>query len=226
MAQTGYTPIITYHSNTAAAVPGASNLAEGELAVNVTDKKIFTKDNGGSVVQIGSSPSTTDTLTNKTLALGSNTVSGTKAQFDTACTDGNFVYQSDIGVSIQAYDSNTAKTNIEQTWTAQQTPKNGSLTDGANIDWNGDTNGQVVTVTLSGNRTMNAPTNINQYALYLLRVTQDATGSRTLAWNAAYKFGGAGAPTLTTTASKTDILSFVGGAGNTLEYLGSRLNAV
>jgi hypothetical protein len=32
------------------------------------------------------------TLTNKTIALGSNTVSGTKAQFDTAVTDDNFAY--------------------------------------------------------------------------------------------------------------------------------------
>jgi len=37
----------------------------------------------------------TDTLTNKTVALGSNTVSGTKAQFDTAVTDGNFMYVGD-----------------------------------------------------------------------------------------------------------------------------------
>ena len=33
---------------------------------------------------------TTDTLTNKTIALGSNTVSGTVAQFNTALTDGDF----------------------------------------------------------------------------------------------------------------------------------------
>jgi hypothetical protein len=33
----------------------------------------------------------TETLTNKTLALGSNTVSGTIAQFNTACTDADFV---------------------------------------------------------------------------------------------------------------------------------------
>jgi hypothetical protein len=33
---------------------------------------------------------TTDTLTNKTIALGSNTVSGTTAQFNTALTDGDF----------------------------------------------------------------------------------------------------------------------------------------
>lgn len=35
---------------------------------------------------------TTDTLTNKSIALGSNTVTGTKAQFDTAVTDDNFAY--------------------------------------------------------------------------------------------------------------------------------------
>ncbi len=33
-----------------------------------------------------------DTLTNKSLTLGSNTISGTMAQFDTACSDGNFSY--------------------------------------------------------------------------------------------------------------------------------------
>ena len=35
-------------------------------------------------------PSATQTLTNKTIALGSNTVSGTTAQFNTALTDGDF----------------------------------------------------------------------------------------------------------------------------------------
>jgi Repeat of unknown function (DUF5907) len=35
----------------------------------------------------------TATLTNKTLALGSNTISGTKAQFNTAVTDGNIIYE-------------------------------------------------------------------------------------------------------------------------------------
>ena len=119
-----------------------------------------------------------------------------------------------------------AKPNTESTWTAQQTPFSGTLTDGATIDWNGDSNGQVVSLTLGGNRTMNAPTNINQYAFYLVRVAQDGTGSRTLSWNAAYKFGSAGAPTLTTTASKVDFVSFIGGAGNTLECVGVRLNAV
>ncbi len=47
MSQSGYTPIITYNSSTASAVPTSGNLTSGELAVNTTDKKIYTKDSGG-----------------------------------------------------------------------------------------------------------------------------------------------------------------------------------
>lgn len=61
--------IITKNSSTASAVPLAANLTQGELAVNVTDKKLYTKDSGGSVVQVGGDVTLagTQTLTNKTL---------------------------------------------------------------------------------------------------------------------------------------------------------------
>lgn len=49
MAQTGYTPIQLYYSTTASASPTAGNLANGELAVNITDGKLYYKDNGGTV---------------------------------------------------------------------------------------------------------------------------------------------------------------------------------
>lgn len=52
MPAPGSTPIILYNSATAAAAPSASNLTQGELAVNVTDKKIYTKDSGGNVVTV------------------------------------------------------------------------------------------------------------------------------------------------------------------------------
>ena len=68
MSQTGYTPIVTYNSSTASTVPAAGNLATGELAVNVTDKKIYTKDGSGVVVQVAGGPAATETLTNKTIA--------------------------------------------------------------------------------------------------------------------------------------------------------------
>ncbi len=49
MAATNFTPIQLYHSTTASAAPTAGNLANGELAINITDGKLFYKDNGGTV---------------------------------------------------------------------------------------------------------------------------------------------------------------------------------
>lgn len=45
---------------------------------------------------------TTDTLTNKSVALGSNTVTGTKAQFNTAVTDTDFVFTNDFTSTNQS----------------------------------------------------------------------------------------------------------------------------
>jgi len=52
MAQTGYTPIQLYYSSTTTNVPLAANLANGELAINITDGKLFYKDNAGVVQTI------------------------------------------------------------------------------------------------------------------------------------------------------------------------------
>ena len=44
------------NSSTASAVPTSSDLVQGELAVNVTDKRIFTENSGGTVVELGTNP--------------------------------------------------------------------------------------------------------------------------------------------------------------------------
>lgn len=75
MAASGATTIQLYNTATASATPSAVNLVQGEMAVNVTDRKLYTKDSGGSVVQVGSGPSATETLTNKTISGASNTLS-------------------------------------------------------------------------------------------------------------------------------------------------------
>ena len=67
MAATGYTSLVIYNSSTASSTPSAVNLLQGELALNVTDKRLFTKDAGGNVVLVGVDLSTAQTLTNKTL---------------------------------------------------------------------------------------------------------------------------------------------------------------
>jgi hypothetical protein len=49
MAQAGFTPISLYYSTTAATAPTAANLVPGELAINITDGKLYYEDNLGAV---------------------------------------------------------------------------------------------------------------------------------------------------------------------------------
>lgn len=100
-----------------------------------------------------------------------------------------------------------------QEYTATQNFNATTLTDEATINWDASAN-QVCGVTLGGNRTMAAPTNLVDGATYLLHVIQDGTGSRTITWNAVFKWPGGTAPTLTTTASARDIISFVSDGTN------------
>jgi len=91
-----------------------------------------------------------------------------------------------------------------------------TLTDGATISWN-TAEGQVAEVTLGGNRTMAAPTNVKDGAFYSLKVIQDGTGSRTISWNAVFKFTGATAPTLSTAANSVDFVIFSSDGTNLYE---------
>jgi len=113
-----------------------------------------------------------------------------------------------VGVDVQEYDANTAKTNVTRAWTKQQyfTPITGPATGAAAPDW---TNGNVVHSTLTGNLTsIAAPVGVSDGATVVWRIKQDATGGRTAAgWNAAYKFSAGGtAITLSTTANAYDVL--------------------
>jgi len=55
MAQAGFTPIQLYRSATAAAAPTAGNLADGELAINTVDEKLYFKNSSGVVKLLASS---------------------------------------------------------------------------------------------------------------------------------------------------------------------------
>jgi hypothetical protein len=63
-------------------------------------------------------------------------------------------------------------------------------------------------VTLGGNRTLGLPTNMTPGKTGRFRFTQDATGSRTLAYASGWKFPSATAPVLTTTAARADYLYY------------------
>ena len=64
-------------------------------------------------------------------------------------------------------------------------------------------------VTLGGDRTL-ALTNVSYGQKFITRLTQDTTGSRTVTWfNDIHWADGGTAPTLTTTAHKTDVFGFI-----------------
>lgn len=112
-----------------------------------------------------------------------------------------------IGTDVQAYNANTAVTNAAQSFTAAQRGSVSALTDGATItpDFAVANN---FSVTLGGNRTLANPSNLTAGQSGVIVITQDGTGSRTLAYGSYWKFSGGTAATLTTTASAVDILVY------------------
>lgn len=106
-----------------------------------------------------------------------------------------------------------AYVGTKQTYTKQQNFGTATLTDGATINWNLD-DAQTAKVTLGGNRTMAAPTNLVDGGTYVLRVIQDGTGSRTITWNSVFKWPGGTAPVLSTAASAVDVITFVSDGTN------------
>jgi len=125
---------------------------------------------------------------------------------------------------LTAPDADVTIAGLEkaQEFTKTQNFNATTLVDGASISWDASAN-QVTSVTLGGNRTLAAPTNLVDGAVYLLMVIQDGTGSRTLSYNAVFKFTGGTAPTLTTTAAAKDILVFYSDGTNMYE-IGRSLN--
>lgn len=62
MAQSNFTPIQLYRTSTAAAAPSAGDLAAGELAINLTDEKLYFKNAGGTVKLLASSSGSTGSV--------------------------------------------------------------------------------------------------------------------------------------------------------------------
>lgn len=97
-----------------------------------------------------------------------------------------------------------AELDVQQQWTASQYADSSTLTDAATISWDMSTTLNDVSVTLGGNRTLGAPTNVKVGQKGVLRVVQDGTGGRTLTFNSVFKFPGGTAPTLTTASGSVD----------------------
>ena len=151
MSATNYTPISLYYSTTAAAVPVNTNLVNGELAINITDGKLFYKDNTGTVQTLATKASVTNVssitfgstgLTPATATTGAVTVAGTLVAGNggtgqSTYTTGDLLYASGsatlskLGIGTTNYVL-TAGASAPQ-YVAQSTLSVGSATTATNL---------------------------------------------------------------------------------------------
>jgi hypothetical protein len=108
------------------------------------------------------------------------------------------------GSDVTSLGETTATDTIDGTLAATIT----ALTDGATItpDFSASCN---FSVTLGGNRTLANPSNLTAGQSGSIFITQDGTGSRTLAYGSQYDFIGGTAPTLSTAANAVDRIDYV-----------------
>lgn len=107
-------------------------------------------------------------------------------------------------------------------WSRTQSYDRVTLTDAATINWDMSLSPSAI-VSLSANRTMGNPTNVKAGNWYTLRVYHSGA-PRTLAWSSYWKFGGNGAPALSTVAGRYDVLTFYAHTTTALTFVGITLH--
>lgn len=137
---------------------------------------------------------------------------GTAANLDVGTADANLIPVSTADVRfVRASVSSTIPS--AKTFTSAVTFEGPgivpvtSLTDAASIAIDMGL-GNNFAITLAGNRTLSAPTNVTPGQTGYIYVVQDGTGSRTLAFNSAYIFVSGTAPTMSTAANAIDLLVY------------------
>jgi hypothetical protein len=203
MAQTNYTPIQLYYSTTAAAVPTSGNLLDGELAINITDGKLYYKNNSGVVTLFGSSSDLTTIsfgttgLTPSTATGGAVTVSGTLITSNggtglTSFTAGDITYYS-AGTALSKLGIGTAGQILTSTGTAPQ--------------WS--TLSGVAVTTFSGGTTGFTPSTATSGAITLAGTLATANGG-----TGATSLAGANIPVTNVANTFTGLQTFAGTTSN------------
>jgi hypothetical protein len=153
----------------------------------------------------------TSTLTGNVTAGGTLAVTGTSAHTGNATFAGTLAVTgtSTLTGAVTTGGTITSQSSLVVTKASRRTDAAFlALTDAATIavdmsaSWN-------FKVTLGDNRTLGTPTGLHEGQTGKIQVIQDGAGSRTLAYSAAWTFGNAGAPTLSTAAGKVDLIDYV-----------------
>lgn len=157
MAATNYTPISLYYSTTAAAAPTSGNLVNGELGLNITDGKLYYKDNSGVVQLLASKAALTSVdsisfgttgLTPNTATTGVVTVSGTLITSNggtglSAYTAGDLLYFA-TGTSLSKLSVGTNGQVLTSSGTAPQYVAQSTLSVGTATNVAGGTTGAII----------------------------------------------------------------------------------
>jgi hypothetical protein len=216
---------------------GYVDVYQNGLKLDITQD--FTASNGTSITLVEAAAA--DDVIEVVSAFGAFSVADTytqaqaDARYATAAQGAladSALQSADIGSTVQAYDADTAKTDVANTFTADQTISGELTVDSYNESYAAVTSssnattidceaGNVFSHTLSENTTFtfsNPPASGTAYA-FSLRVVQDASGSGyTLTWPTSVDWAAATAPTLTADADAVDWFVFNTVDGGTTWY--------
>ena len=113
---------------------------------------------------------------------------------------------SNIGVSVQAYDADTAKTDVVQTFTVAQRGAVSALTSAATVTPNFAVANNF-SLTLAHSLTLANPTNLTAGQSGAIVITQGSGTAYTVAYGSNWKFSG-GTPTMSTALSSVSTLVY------------------
>lgn len=113
-----------------------------------------------------------------------------------------------IGVTVQAYDADTAKTDVVQAFTKAQRGTPVALTSSSASIAVDASLGNNFTHTFTENTTLANPTNLVAGQSGVIVLTQHASSPKTLAFGSYWKFASGTAPSVTASNSAVDILAY------------------
>lgn len=206
--------------NIVVTLPAVATMGKAELFVKKIDSSANTVRvaasgtdtiDGAASVTLSTQFATWDGVSNGSATWDTTTVTGGGSVPASSVTSGTFgpggyTFPSTLTVTSTLTASSTANFNgntFAGQWIGQKYFNAGNSSTALTI---APINGAWQKITLTGNCTftITSPPQAGPLTLWLI---QDATGSRTVTWPATVKWAGGTAPTLTTTATKTDIIT-------------------